>query len=137
MTRRSTVGSEKEAREEELSKTTPRFVAWLTELMAMLLKGKGNPRKGATCWERKKERDEMAKTVVMNFDSSLASAGLDIFNIHNNAFENPVTLEQFFISKMNFYIQYCINSNVKEKLNFTRNWLIWDQLSWLLVLCVS
>lgn len=65
---------------------TSGFIAWLTELMVMLLKGEGRPSKGGICWERKVEGDAMEKTVV-NFYSSLASASLDVLNIHSNAFE--------------------------------------------------
>lgn len=87
---------------------TSGFAAWLTELMVILLKGEGGPSKGAICWERKVEGGAMEK-IVVNFYSSLASASLEVLNIHNNAFENSATMDQFFISEKNFYIQ-CVST---------------------------
>ena len=66
----------------------------------------------------------MEKIVGINFYSSLAFARLDILIIHNNAFENSVTLDSFFISEMNFYNQCCINYNMNKSLNFSRERLI-------------
>ena len=45
----------------------------------------------------------MEKSVVVNPYSSLASSNPDILNIYNNASENSVTHDQFFISENNFF----------------------------------
>lgn len=92
-----------------MSNLTSGSTAWLTELMVMLLNGKDRPQKRRYLLGKAGERGTMGKIVVTNFYSSLASATLYIINIYDSAFENSVTLDQFFINEISFYIHYCIN----------------------------